>query len=87
MILGKLTGYFYNHINKRPTFIATKTLHHMAYHVLLARLSIPDYQKDIKGLMQIKRAKCYSLMLLSKNQLYQHKNQITKSLPLASKTT
>ena len=87
MILGKLTGYFYNHINKRSTFIATKTLHHMAYHALLARLSIPDYQKDIKGLMQIKTGKCYSLMLLSKNQLYQHKNQITKSLPLASKTT
>ena len=28
--------------------------------------------------MQIKRGKCYSFMLLSKNQLYKHKNQINK---------
>ena len=32
----------------------------------------------MKGSMQIKRDKCYSLMLLSKNQLYELKNQINK---------
>ena len=61
-ILGKSTGYFYNNINSKDTFIATKTLHHMAYHI--SKIAHPSLSKDMTGPVQIERGKCYSLMLL-----------------------
>ena len=56
-ILGISTGYLYNHINKNGYFYShTPLKHYMAYHY--------QQEKDMKGPMQIKRGKCYSLILL-----------------------
>ena len=49
---------------KRATFIVTKTLYHEAYHYTISEIVHPSLSKDMKGPMQFKRDKCYSLMLL-----------------------
>ena len=46
---------------KKVTFIAT----HLIWHSTFSNISHPPLSKNMKGPMQIKRSKCYSLMLLS----------------------
>ena len=64
-ILYKSTGYFFNHINKNSYFYShtlQKTLYISIWHSHhYQHSSIP---KNKKGIMQIKRGKCYSLILL-----------------------
>ena len=50
----------------------------MIWHTTVSKIVHQSLSKDMTGPMQIKRGKCYSFMLLSKNQLYKHKNQINK---------
>ena len=63
--MGKLTGYFYNHINKKGYFYNHENIASYAtWNTTISKIVHPSLSKDIKGLMQIKRSKCYWLMLL-----------------------
>ena len=54
------------------------------WHTTICKVVHPLFSKNMKGPMQIKRDKYYSLMLLSKNKLHKLKNQINK-VPTISK--
>ena len=60
-MLGKLTGYFYNHIKKidYSIFRDMQLKKHMTYHALLARLPAPHcvIKTLNKGPMQIEMGK------------------------------
>ena len=74
LIMNK-KGYFYSHENITS---------HAIWNTTISKIVHTSLSKDIKGPMQIKRGKCYSLMLLSKNQRSKHKNQ-TNKVPTISK--
>ena len=74
LIMNK-KGYFYSHENITS---------YAVWNTTISKIAHPSLSKDIKGPMQIKRGKCYSLMLLSKNQLSKRKNQ-TNKVPTISK--
>ena len=52
--------FLYNHMNKEGYFYS----HENIWHTTISKIVDPSLSKDMKGLMQIKRGKCYSLMLL-----------------------
>ena len=76
--MGKLTVYFYNHISKKGYFCSHENITSYGIPLLANKIVHPSLSKDMKVPMQIQRGKCYSLMLLSKNQLYKYQNQINE---------
>ena len=60
-----IKGYFYSHEN-------------MSWHTTINKIVHPSLSEDMKGPMQNKKDKGYSLILLSKNQLYKLR-QINKA--------
>ena len=82
-MLGKLTGYFFNHINKTDSFYSHKNITSYGIPATISKIVHSSLLKNMKCPIQIKRGECYS-SALSKNQLYKHKNQI-HNVPTISK--
>ena len=69
---AKLTGYFYDHINRKRYFYSHENI--TSYTLLdslrffwfftISRIVHSPLSKEMKGPMRIKGGKCYSLMLL-----------------------
>ena len=58
------------------------------WHTTISKIVHPSLSKNMKGPIQIKREKCYSLMLLClKINCIKLRTKYTKSLPSSSKTT
>ena len=76
--IKKMNWIFYNHVNKKGYFSNHENI--ISYDITtISKIVHPSLSKDMKGPVQIKRGKFYSLSInLPKNQLYKHKNQINK---------
>ena len=83
--MGKLTGYFYNHINKKGYFYSHENI--TSYGIpLLARLSIPHYQKTWKVQWKLGEINVILMLLCLKVNCINLRTKQTKFLRLSSKT-
>ena len=87
--MGKLAGYFYNHINKKGYVYSHENItSYTTWNTTISKIVHSSLSKDMKGPMQIKRGKCYSLMLLClKINCINIRTKRTTYLTAGSKTT
>ena len=48
-MLGKSTGYFYNHINKKGYFYSHNNIMLYILHTTISKIVHPSLSKDMKG--------------------------------------